>query len=99
MLTVLAISTTVIAVVLVLANWRVVREALLWANAGVLLLAVVAAVIVLILSVIYLRIELALVGVGLLILAGLCTAIEEWDRNIQFAKFRAWARKNWGHDE
>lgn len=90
---------------LALVQWRTVREILLWTAAilNVLsmffgLLALLGAIIVLLWAAIAqnttlvpLGIVLALVCVGLLIVVGILSAIEEHDRDKQFARFRVWS--------
>jgi hypothetical protein len=105
MLAVLTFATVFIAVVLAVVHWHIVRQILLW-TAAVLnvlsmlfgLLALLAAVIVFIWAAIAqdatlvpLGITLALLFVGLLIVVAALTAVEERDRDKQFAKFRAWS--------
>lgn len=89
MLTVLTIAVVFIAFVLVAVHWKIVREALLWVSAVVLNIALLASVIAFIVAVVNWEIAPALVGLALLLLVGLLSAIEEWDRNKQFAKWHA----------
>lgn len=109
MFAVLTVATVFIAVVLAVVHWKTVREILLWSAAIINLLSMVfgllalfGAVIVFIWAAIVqnatlvpLGITLVLVSFGLLAVAGVLWAIEERDRDKQFAKFRAWALADW----
>jgi hypothetical protein len=107
MLTVLTIATIFIALVLTIVYWKVVRDMLLWANTIVLLLSLLGLVIAFIVAVVFLFIDFelnsignslrralvpGLIGLVLLFVGGIAGAIEDWDRNKQWAKFHAYWR-------
>ena len=59
MLTILTIAAVLIAFVLVVVHWKIVREALLWTAAIASILAILAAAIMFILAIVYFDIALA----------------------------------------
>jgi len=79
MQTILFIALVLIAAVLILARWKIVRAALLWINAIVCVLAMIGALIVF--------------GFALFIVAGISGGIEKADRNSRFDKWRAQFRQ------
>ena len=90
MLTILTIAASIIAVVLVVAHWQTVRKLLLWANAVIALVALVAGVVALIFAAIRFDLGIGVLGVALLALSDLAFAFEDADRNRRFAKWRTY---------
>jgi len=93
MLTVLTIAVVFIAFVLGVVHWKIVRKALLWTSAIISLIVLLASLIAFIVAIVTWEIAPALVGLALLLLFGLLSAIEDWDRNKQFAKWDAYWRE------
>jgi hypothetical protein len=113
MLTVLTIATVFIAVVLAVVHWKTVREVLLWSaaiinvlSAFIGLLALLGAVGVFVWAAIAQDAKLVPIGIALVVaflgfgvVAFVLNAIEEHDRNKQFAKFRAWSLARFYRDK
>jgi len=93
MQTILFIALVLIAAVLILARWKIVRAALLWINAIVCVLAMIGALIVFGFALFNLDSSTAIVGLALLVVAGISGGIEKADRNSRFDKWRAQFRQ------
>lgn len=98
MLTIIAVAVVFIAFVHTIVHWKIVREALLWASAAVALLALLGSVILFSLALINLDTGFALMGVFLIVVAGILFHIEELDREAQFAKWRAYLKEIYKSD-
>lgn len=93
MQTTLIIALVLIAVALILTRWKIIRAALLWINAVVCVLAMIGALIAFGFALFNLDSSTAIVGLALLVAAGVSAGIENVDRNSRFEKWRAQFRR------
>lgn len=93
MFTILTVAIVFIALVLGAVHWKMVREALLWLSAIIFLFTTLAAVIAFVIAIVKWDAVPAYIGLALLAVSGVLGAIEQGDRDKQFAKWRASLQK------